>query len=49
MFTAHNMGLPEPKEKTMKLQTFAKMQTQVNGPKDSDDEDYIESKRKPTI
>ena len=45
--TAANMGLPEPRQ-IHKIQTYAKMQTSLKE-KDSDDEDVIESKRKPTI
>ena len=47
-YTAANMGLPEQREKIHKVQTFAKMQTSLKE-KDSDDEDVIEAKRKPTI
>jgi hypothetical protein len=46
--TAANMGLPEPREKISKIQTYAKMQTSLKD-KDSDDEGLVESKRKPTI
>ena len=41
------MGLPEPKQ-MHKIQTYAKMQTSLKE-KDSDDEEVIEAKRKPTI
>jgi hypothetical protein len=38
--TSSSMGLPELKEKAQKVQTFAKMQNQLNGgSKDSEDED----------